>query len=299
MRKGLENALDPLDPARRLGRAERRLTLVKVRDALAAATARLAGVSGSPRLDSELLMAEALGTGREELLLSRLDDPEPAGFDPLLRRRLESEPVAYILGRRDFWTIELEVGPGVLVPRPDSETLIDAAVAHFGREGPKRVLDLGTGPGTLLLAALSQWHGATGLGIDASGTALRYARRNAERLGLAGRSEFRQGDWGEGVGERFDLVLCNPPYVESGAGLPRDVADWEPHEALFASADGLAEYRRIAPQVPRLLAPGGAACLEVGAGQGEAVAALFEAEGFTVKSLKDLKGIERCLRLTR
>jgi len=272
---------------------------VKVRDALAAATAQLAPVSETPRLDAELLMAEALGIGREALLLSRLDDIAPRGFAPLLARREAGEPVAYITGRRAFWTIELEVGPGVLIPRPDSETLIEAAVAHFGEAGPERILDLGTGPGTLLLAALDQWPWATGLGIDASDSALAYARRNAERLGLSGRAAFRKGDWSEGIEERFDLVLCNPPYVESGAELPRDVADWEPAEALYAAADGLSEYRRLALEILRLLAAGGLACLELGAGQRDAVAALFDPVPFTIKSLKDLKGIERCLALSR
>jgi release factor glutamine methyltransferase len=273
--------------------------VVKVRESLAAAAARLAPVSETPRLDAELLMAEALGVSREALLLSRLDDVAPGAFDPLVERRQASEPVAYITGRRDFWTIELEVGPGALVPRPDSETLIEAAVAHFGRLGPKHVLDLGTGPGTLLLAALAQWPDATGLGVDSSEAALAYARRNADRLGLSARAEFRLGDWGEGIEDRFDLILCNPPYVESGARLPRDVAGWEPSEALFAAADGLSEYRRLAPQFPRLLAAGGVACVELGAGQGEAVAALFEAGAFTAKSFKDLGGIERCLLLRR
>ncbi|MEO7179076.1 MAG: methyltransferase domain-containing protein, partial [Allosphingosinicella sp.] len=163
----------------------------------------------------------------------------------------------------------------------------------------KRILDLGTGPGTLLLAALDQWPSATGRGVDSSKVALSYARRNAERLGLSGRANFSEGDWAEGIEERFDLVLCNPPYVESGADLPRDVAEWEPAEALFAAADGLAEYRRLAPQVPRLLAPGGLACVEIGAGQRDSVAALFAAEGFAVSSRRDLANIERCLMLSR
>jgi release factor glutamine methyltransferase len=244
-------------------------------------------------------MAHALGISREDLLLRHLDDPAPAAFAPFLARREAGEPVAYITGRRAFWTIDLEVGPGVLVPRPDSESLIEAAVSHFRDSGPKRILDLGTGPGTLLLAALDQWPGATGLGIDASERALDYARRNADRLGLADRVDLRSGDWADGLEERFDLVLCNPPYVEAGADLPRDVADWEPPEALFAAADGLSEYRRIAPAMPRLLAPGGVACVELGAGQLEAAAALFAAQGFTLSSRKDLKGVERCLLLSR
>ena len=270
---------------------------MSVRAALAAATSRLAGTSDTPRLDAELLMAHALGIEREALLLAAADQEVPPAFAALLARRETGEPVAYITGRRGFWTVELEVGPGVLVPRPDSETLIEAALSHFGDAGPKRILDLGTGPGTLLLAALDQWPGATGLGVDASEAALAYARRNARRLGLAGRAGFRKGDWGQGIEERFDLLLCNPPYVESGAGLPRDVAEWEPHEALFASDDGLSEYRRLAPQIPRLLAPGGIACLELGAGQRDSVAALFDPSSFTMKSYKDLKGIERCLLL--
>lgn len=272
---------------------------MKVREALAAATARLAPVSGTPRLDAELLMAHALGIERGAMLLSSLDQGAPVEFDALLARRETSEPIAYIIGRRDFWTIELEVGPGVLVPRPDSETLIEAATAHFHRNGPRRILDLGTGPGTLLLAALAEWPDASGLGIDSSEVALGYAARNAERLGLAGRAELRLGDWGEGIEERFDLILCNPPYVESGADLARDVADWEPHRALFAGADGLSEYRRLASQIPHLLAEGGLACLELGAGQIDEVAKLFEGRGLALSSRRDLNEIERCLMLSR
>jgi release factor glutamine methyltransferase len=253
----------------------------------------LAAISATPRLDAELLMAHALGTEREDLLLGRMDDPAPGAFAALLERRLAHEPIAYITGRRDFWTIELEVGPGVLVPRPDSETLIEAAVAHFGTSGPARILDLGTGPGTLLLAALDQWPEATGLGIDASSEALGFARRNA-----SGRAEFKQGNWGDGLTERFDLILCNPPYVEAGADLPPDVAGYEPGAALYAGADGLDAYRALAPQFARLLAPGGIVCLEIGAGQQSAVSALMAAEGFTIESRNDLSGIVRCLILS-
>jgi release factor glutamine methyltransferase len=271
---------------------------MKVREALAEAASRLARHSDTPRLDAELLMAHAVGIEREELLLRQMDAAAPAAFEALVARREDGEPVAYIVGRRDFWTISLEVGPGVLIPRPDSETLIEAAVEHFGASGPRTVLDLGTGPGTLLLAALAQWPGAVGLGVESSEAALAYARRNAEALGLAGRAAFRLGDWGEGVEGPFDLILCNPPYVEAGAPLPRDVAEWEPHEALFAAADGLSEYRRLAPQIGRLLARAGLAALELGAGQRDVVAALFEARGFMLRSRKDLNGIDRCLCVT-
>jgi release factor glutamine methyltransferase len=272
---------------------------IQLNAALSAAAARLAPHSDTPRLDAELLMAHALGVEREAMLLGDEALPAPPAFQSLLARREAGEPIAYITGRRGFWTIELEVGPGVLVPRPDSETLIEAAVGHFGAAGPKRILDLGTGPGTLLLAALDQWPDSSGLGVDSSPAALDYARRNAKQLGLSERASFRQGDWAEGLEERFDLILCNPPYVESGAELPHDVADWEPPEALFAATDGLSEYRRLAPEIPRLLAAGGLACMELGRGQGEAAAALFHSAGFTIKSRKDLKGIERCLLLTR
>ncbi|HEY0028681.1 MAG TPA: peptide chain release factor N(5)-glutamine methyltransferase [Allosphingosinicella sp.] len=270
---------------------------MKVLQALNAATARLATDSATPRLDAELLMAHALGVERDTLLLSRLDDPEPEAFQPLLTRRAAGEPVAYITGRRAFWTIELEVGPGVLIPRPDSETLLETAVAHFRGRPPARILDLGTGPGTLLLAALAEWPKARGLGIDASEAALAFARRNAERLGVSGRAELRLGDWAEGIEGRFDLILCNPPYVEAEADLPRDVGEWEPAEALFAGEDGLADYRRLATQISHLIAPEGIACLELGAGQGEAVSALFAAGGLQPALHPDLAGHLRCLAL--
>lgn len=268
-----------------------------MREALADAAGRLAAVSGTARLDAELLMAYVLGVERDALLLGDQERPAPDAFEPLVRRRLAHEPVAYIIGHRDFWTIRLEVGPGVLVPRPDSETLIEAAVAHFGETGPAAVLDLGTGPGTLLLAALAQWPGARGLGVDASPEALTYAERNAAMLGLSDRASFRRGDWAEGVDGRFDLILCNPPYIEADAVLPPDVSEWEPAAALFAGADGFDDYRRLAPQLGRLLAKGGIACVEIGQGQAEAVAALFAAEGFTIESRADLRGIARALVL--
>ena len=270
-----------------------------IREALALGAQRLTGSSETARLDAELLMAHALGVERDALLLGGLDGEAPPAFEQLLARRQAGEPVAYITGRRAFWTIELEVAPGVLIPRPDSETLVEAALEHFGQAGPKRVLDLGIGPGTLLLAALDQWPLATGLGVDRSDRALAVAKRNAERLGLSGRAEFRLGDWAEGLEGRFDLVLCNPPYVEAGADLPRDVSAWEPHEALFAGSDGLDDYRRLAPRIPALLADGGIACIEIGAGQELAATALFQSHGLKVSPRQDLAGHVRCLVASR
>jgi release factor glutamine methyltransferase len=272
---------------------------VSLGPALVDAAERLAPHSETPRLDAELLMAHALGIEREALLLGDKDREAPPAFETLLARREAGEPIAYIIGSRGFWTIELSVGPGVLIPRPDSETLIEAALEYFGETGPATILDLGTGPGTLLLAALAQWPSAYGLGVDSSERALRYAEDNAHYLDLEERARFKLGDWARALEGEFDLILCNPPYVETGAELARDVAEWEPHEALFAAADGLSEYRRLAPQIPRLLAPGGLACLELGAGQRDAVAQLFEGSKLTLSSRRDLRNIERCLLLSR
>ncbi|ARS28181.1 peptide chain release factor N(5)-glutamine methyltransferase [Sphingomonas sp. KC8] len=264
--------------------------------ALAAAARHLAPTSPTPRLDAELLMAHALGCARDTMLLTRQGDAAPAGFASLLARRATGEPVAYITGTRAFWTIDLSVGPGVLIPRPDSETLIEAAVAHFGEAGPANILDLGTGPGTLLLAALAEWPRAQGLGIDASETALAYAARNAGALGLADRVQFQLGDWACGITARFDLILCNPPYVETGgANIGPGVAEYEPHSALFAGADGLDDYRRLAPMIPRLIAPGGIAAIEIGHTQAAAVTALFAAKGAHCTVAADLGGRDRCI----
>ena len=269
-----------------------------VRRALAEAGGAFAGVSETPRLDAELLMAQALGVTRETLLLRHLDDPVPATFAPLVARRLAHEPIAYITGTRAFWTIELQVGPGVLVPRADSETLIEAAVEHFVGRAPATVLDLGTGPGTLLLAALSQWPEAHGLGVDTSENALEYAEDNAHDLGMEERARFRLSDWATGLHGEFDLILANPPYIGTNERLPAEVRDHEPGIALFAGADGLDAYRIIAPQLPRLIAPGGVAILEIGLTQADAVTALLTAQGLAVTLRHDLGGNPRALVAT-
>jgi release factor glutamine methyltransferase len=266
-----------------------------VRAALARAAAALADWSVSARLDAELLMASALGVGRDALLLGRLDDPSPVAFEALLDRRRRHEPVAYIVGERDFWTITLAVGPGVLVPRPDSETLIEAAVEHFGGCGPATILDLGTGSGALLLAALAEWPDARGVGVDRSDDALAIATRNAERLGLAVRAELRAGDWGQGIEGPFDLILCNPPYIEMDADLAAEVRGYEPAGALFAGIDGLDDYRRLGPDIARLLAPAGLAVVEIGWTQAEAVSALLADAGLTTMVRQDLGGRDRAI----
>lgn len=264
---------------------------------LRAAAATLPG--DTPRLDAELLLAHALGEERLAMLLESRPVPPAtrARFEALLARRRAHEPVAYIIGTKEFWSLPLRVTPATLIPRPDSETLIEAARQALGSRPPARILDLGTGSGALLLAALSLWPAATGLGIDRSAGALAVARGNARRLGLAARAQFRVGDWAEGLAGRFDLVLANPPYVAEGTPLPPDVARYEPASALFAGPDGLDAIRRILPALPRLLAPGGLALVELDPAQVAAASARARAAGLRVELRHDLAGRARALLL--
>jgi release factor glutamine methyltransferase len=267
--------------------------------ALAEAARLLDRTSDTARLDAELLMAEALDIERDRLLLSVPDRAVPERFWAMVERRSAGEPVAYITGRRGFWNIELHVGPGVLVPRPDSEVLIASGIEHFqGGDGPACILDLGTGPGTLLLAALDLWEKAKGIGIDSSPQALSYASANARRLGLDLRSDFRRGDWAEGVNGPFDLILCNPPYIATDAELGPGVAEFEPAEALFAGPEGLDDLRRLAPEFPRLLARDGLAAVEIGAGQSAKAAELLGINGLRSRIASDLAGHPRAVLLT-
>jgi release factor glutamine methyltransferase len=267
--------------------------------ALSRATNELGRASDTPRLDAELLMAEALHIDRDKLILSPPQRDVPKRFGEMLERRKAGEPVAYITGRRAFWNIELHVGPGVLIPRPDSEVLIASAIEHFEEsDGPRRILDLGTGPGTLLLAALDLWPESTGIGVDVSRTAMSYAAANARRLGFEARVKLKQGDWAKGLKERFDLILCNPPYVAEDAELGPGVREFEPDEALFAGQDGLDAYRELAPQLPALLNPGGLAAIEIGHDQGDAVTELLARDGLQARVVEDLGKRPRAVILT-
>lgn len=267
--------------------------------ALADAARQLSQTSDTARLDAELLMAEALHIDRDRLILNPPDREPPKRFWSMVNRRKKGEPVAYITGRRAFWNIELHVGPGVLIPRPDSEVLIASALDHFdGAAGPRRILDLGTGPGTLLLAALDLWPEATGIGVDSSRRALSYASANARRLGFEKRAKLKIGDWAAGIKETFDLVLCNPPYVAVNEPLEPGVADHEPGEALFAGPEGFDSLRRIAPEVPRLLAPAGLAAVEIGAGQAKGATKLLARDGLKVRLAQDFTGRDRAVILT-
>ena len=275
----------------------------RVAEGLRDAAQRLAAVSDTPRLDAELLMAGALGVTRSDLLIRHTSSPLPAEFADNLARRLRHEPVAQILGVQEFHGLEFIVTADVLIPRGDSETLIEAARSSLAAKPPARILDLGTGSGALLCAALALWPGARGIGIDRSLAALAVAAANAGRLGLAPRARLRHADWdalgwAEGLG-RFDLILANPPYVEDDADLARQVRDHEPHEALFAGPQGLDAYALLLPQLLALLEPEGVAVFEIGATQAGAVTALAEPAGFAATLHHDLGGRPRALELRR
>lgn len=268
--------------------------------ALAAITARLkaAGIE-EPRREARLILAAALGTNAAGLMAR--DEVDEAAYEPLLARRAAREPLAYIAGRKEFWGLEFAVTPVTLIPRPDTETLVEA-VLESGLK-PGTVLDLGTGTGCLLLAVLHECRAAFGVGVDINPAAAALARRNAAALGLSPRAAFLAGSWAESLGGKFDLVLSNPPYIEHGdlAGLMPEVRNHEPGTALDGGADGLAAYRAIIADLPRILAPNGLAVLELGAGQAISVAALAAAAGFSCTLRRDLAGIERaaCLRFCK
>ena len=275
---------------------------MKVFDAIRAAAERLAGVSDTPVLDAEYLMAKAARTARADIWRLDMEGSAPPhdAFRQLVERRLAREPLSYILGHAEFYGRTFRVTPDVLIPRSDSETLIYAALE--AAPGAKRVLDLGTGSGALLVTALLELGAATGIGIDASQAALYVAENNAQLLGLGRKQakflcrDWTQAGWDEGLGA-FDLVLCNPPYVETGAELEPDVREFEPASALFAGPEGLDDYRILIPQLSGLLQEGGVAILEIGYEQAEAVGAIAQGEGFTVSLRRDLANRPRALIL--
>lgn len=270
-------------------------------DTLRETAIRLAQVSTTPRLDAELLAAHALGLDRSQMLLRLTDLETPPGLSDMTDRRLRNEPVAYITGRQAFWDLDLVVTPDVLIPRADSETLIDVAVEYF-QTGPARILDLGTGSGALLLACLSAFPDASGVGIDASSAALAVAQANAARLGLEPRSQWIHRSWTDPAWNsdlgQFDLIISNPPYVETDADLDAMVAAYEPHAALFAGPDGLDDYRILVPHLSSMLSPGGIAIFEIGHTQAEAVSDLASNSGLSTEMRRDLAGKPRALRFS-
>jgi release factor glutamine methyltransferase len=270
---------------------------------LHAAAARLgeAGIE-RPQAEARLLLEAATGLSRASVIgfpERPVAAAERNAFERSVDRRCRHEPASRILGRREFWSLSFEVTPATLDPRPDSEALVSAVLAQIGDRGAApSLIDLGTGTGCLLLALLSELPNAKGAGVDLSNEAIDVARRNAEALGLAMRARFIRDDWARNVSERFDIVISNPPYIESAAivDLAPEVAAYDPRAALDGGADGLDAYRALLPQAKRLLKPGGLLALEIGQGQGAAIRSLARRVGLAESgSASDLAGIERCL----
>lgn len=255
-----------------------------------------------PRHEARILLGHVMGLPRERLLLchrSEMEEPVLNDLIGLVRRRAAREPIAYLIGEREFWGLSFEVTRDTLIPRPDSETLIEA-VLHFanrtGHERP-RILDFGVGSGCLLVSLLTEMPFAEGFGVDRNIAALRVARRNALRHDVSPRAHFVAGSWGDALASPFDLIIANPPYIATGeqATIMPDVSDYEPAEALFAGARGDEAYRALAPEFSRLLAPAGRVFVEFGAGLADRAVAIFRSSGLSeCERRKDLAGIERC-----
>ena len=269
---------------------------MKVRDLLGAATQRLGG--GDARLDAEILLAHALGVSRAKLYAWPEYEPDVVAreaFERLVAARADGEPIAYLTGRREFWSLDLVVTPAVLIPRPETELLVELALERIAADSEVRVADLGTGSGAIALAVASERPRARIVATDASADALAVARGNAVRLGI-GHVTFVHGDWCEALGhERFDVIVSNPPYIAAGdAHLETGDLRREPRSALVAGTDGLDAIRRIVATSPAHLDAGGWLLLEHGWDQAASVRALFDAGGYVgVVSVRDGGGHER------
>jgi release factor glutamine methyltransferase len=264
-----------------------------------------AGITG-PVIDARLLVEAAAGATRADIITDPQRVLTPAQEETLedyLARRERREPVSHILGRKGFWKIMLNVTPDVLTPRPDTETVVEYVLRDFPEHAPWSILDLGVGSGAIILAILAERPAARGLGLDVSEEALAVARDNAAHLGLAGRLALLRGDWTEGLAEAsFDLVVCNPPYIASDVieTLEPEVRDHEPRLALEGGPDGLMHYRGLAPEILRVLKPGGRFAVEIGYDQKEAVEALFrEAGAAGVTTIRDLSDRDRVVAGTK
>ncbi len=278
--------------------------MTKTLEAILADTAGALADAGfdEPRRRARRLVAAALDLSQIELLAGserEIAGPQVGRVRGLLGRMLDHEPLSRILGRRDFWGLEFTLSADTLDPRPESETVVEAVLRRVAdRDAPLRVLDLGAGSGCLLLSLLVELPAASGVGVDIATGAVATARRNAASLGLASRACFFVGDWAAALSERFAVVVANPPYIESAAlpGLPREVAHYDPRPALDGGVDGLAAYRAIAGDLPRLLTPQGIFAGEIGRGQADRAAAVLEAGGLTIEAVaRDLAGIDRCM----
>ncbi len=268
-----------------------------------AARLAAAGIENA-RAEARLLLAHALGITRDETLSAPAATPEQAAsFEGFITRRAAREPFAYITGHKEFWSLDFAVGPGVLVPRPETETLIEQALAFYpGRPHGLAIADLGTGSGCILVAAMREFPASLGLGLDSSRDAMRWARINGLAYNMAARAEMRLDGWDAVPEDAFDIVFSNPPYIRTAdiAGLEPEVSRFEPHAALDGGPDGLDAYRALAPLLPRVLKPGGRAFLEIGAGQGADMELLFPPHGLEIRAIApDLGGIPRCLVLEK
>ncbi|POR53416.1 peptide chain release factor N(5)-glutamine methyltransferase [Bosea psychrotolerans] len=267
-----------------------------------AARLRAAGVE-TAALDARILVEAAMGENADLDALQPLDVAMLGRLDDFATRRLAGEPVWRILGEREFWSLPFRLSPATLEPRPDSETIVEAALGVLAerRDQAISILDLGTGTGCLLVALLSECKAARGVGVDLSEEACETAAGNAERNGVGARARFRQGDWMAGLSERFDLIVSNPPYIPAGdiAGLDASVRNYDPLRALDGGEDGLVAYRALAAGLPPRIAPGGAVVLEIGAGQEADVVAIMAAVGLIHRgSRRDLGGHPRALIFT-
>lgn len=244
------------------------------------------------------LSAAGLDEPMREARVLANNAPDAATFESYVHRRAQREPTAYILGRKEFWSLDLEVTPAVLIPRPETETLVEAALGELALHPPRRILDLGSGSGAILLALLSEWKVTTGLGIDASVEAIAVARRNAKTLHMEHRATFELGDFAKPPAERFDLVVSNPPYIADAElmTLEPDVRDYEPRLALAAGVDGLDAIKTIAHVLSQVLAPNAPVFIEIGHTQGDVAALTLRAAGLTVERvIKDLAGCDRVI----
>jgi len=274
------------------------LTLVK---AWTAAKDRLkdAGID-QPSIDARLMLEVAAGVTRTEIVTDpyrELTAEQEAMLEDYLARRSRREPVSHIIGRKGFWKILLQVNKNVLTPRPETEVIVDEVLKAFPEQMPFSMLDLGVGSGTILLAVLAERPAAKGLGVDASDEALAVAKDNAANLDLNTRAAFMHGDWTTGLGDAtFDLVVSNPPYIPTAVieTLEPEVRDHEPRLALDGGTDGLDAYRQLAPEILRVLKPGGMFAVEIGYDQSNDVEALFNAAGAQqVRTVKDLSTHDR------
>ncbi|MFC0634531.1 peptide chain release factor N(5)-glutamine methyltransferase [Brevundimonas balnearis] len=255
----------------------------------------------SPAIDARLLLEAATGASRLDILTDpyrAVPEDQLQALDAMVERRLRREPVSRILGRKGFWKILVNVTPDVLSPRADTEVILDVILKARAERDSFTACDLGTGSGAILLALLAERPAARGVGTDVSSEALAVARENAANLDLDGRATFIRTDWAAGFADdSFDVVVSNPPYIPSGEipGLDPEVRDHDPHLALDGGADGLDAYRALAPEIARILKPGGTYAVEIGWDQGPAVRALFEAAGLEAKIVRDLGDRDRVI----